>query len=701
MSDDPAAREAQRHALIRDFAANRWEAHQILFSHRHPDESCEAHHEIVKLIYGPSARQGIEGFRGIAKSTLLEEAAIIKKCYREFRNMVIVSASYSRAVDRLASIKREFELNWRLLELFGDQKGTTWQEGKIVFNDGSCIQALGRDQSMTGIKHLDWRPDAALIDDVEDADEVRSDAEREDTWDWFMKTFLPSLDDPVHSWVRVLGTRRGKGSLLERIETESGWPVAKFPIEHPDPVTGKRVATWASKFWLEKIDELRLLYRGKMDTFAEEYMCEATHAASRVFRAAMFQVVPRVPRWEAVYGFIDPASSVNRLSATTGWAVWSWVGSRLIVWDAGAERMLPDQITKLAFRLVVDFPNLVWLGHEVDALNQFLMQPLRLEQIRRGLAFIPFKPIRAISATKGRGKISFIEGLQQFYSAGEVEHAKPLPDLEAQLMSFPYPPIDVPNALAYAQLMRPGLLVFDNFDEENVVESLEPAPDKPLFLAGNADKGVVTAVLLQRAGGELRIFADWIVEGAPSDLISDIHAEASLMAETGRWEVHDELGDPDQPYKMPIRREVWARLPLRWIVPAWHRETWQNVGLMQAIRAIPQGVSAAEGGAERGRPALAAMLSQHQKGRPKVLVSPNARWTLRSLTGGYARAIGRGGVADAQPEPGIYRTLMEGIEAFCAVGAAIEQQSDSPNQQPVAYDRRGVPYASAMPARGR
>ena len=695
---DAADRDGERHAAIRFFAEDRWQAHEILFRHRHPEQSCEAHREIVRLIHGPQPRQGIEGFRGIAKSTLLEEAAIIKKCYREFRNLVIVGASYSRAVDRLASIKREFELNWRIAEMFGDQKGPTWQEGKIVFSDGSCIQALGRDQSMTGMKHLDWRPDAALGDDIEDPDEVRSEAEREDTWDWLMQTFLPSLDDPLTSWVCLLGTRRGKGSMMERIETEARWPVAKFPIEYPDKVTGERVATWPSKFPLEKIDALRSLYRGKMDTYSEEFMCEATHAASRVFRSGMFRMVPRSPRWEAVYGFIDPASSVNRQSATTGWAVWSWVGNRLIVWAAGAERLLPDQVISLAFRLITEY-NLVWLGVERDALNQFLMQPLRQEQLRRGLAFVPLKAVAALSATKGRGKINFIEGLQPFFAAGEVEFATPLPDLEAQLLSFPYPPIDVPNALAYAQLMRPGILVYDNFEEANIVESLEPAPDKPLYLAGNAEKGVVTAALLQRANGELRIFADWIVEGVPADLIADIHKEAALLAETGRWEEHDELGEPDQPYKLPIRREVWARLPLRWIVPAFHRDTWQNVGLMQAIRAIPQGVSAADGGTERGRPALAAMLREHQKGRPKVLVSPNARWTLRALTGGFARVVGRGGVADPQPEPGIYRTLMEGIESFCAIGAGIERQEQS--QQPVAYDRRGVPYESAMPARSR
>ncbi len=686
---------------VQHFYANRWHAHQIIFKHRHPEESCLAHREIVRLIHSPHARQGIEGFRGLAKSTLIEEAAVLRKCFREFRNMVIVGSSYTRAVDRLVAIKREFEINPTLAELFGELKTSapTWQEGKIAFADGSCIQALGRDQSMTGMKHLDWRPDAALIDDLEDPEEVRGDEGRERTWDWFLETLLPSLDNPVGSWVRVLGTRRGKGSLPERLETEALWPVAKFPIEYPGDKPGERIATWPAKFPLEKIDVIRGLYRGKMDIYVQEFMCQATSARHQDFQRSMIRVQERPRSWEAAFGFIDPASSINRGSATTGWAVWSWVRNRLIVWGAGADRLLPDQIVKLAYDLLQRY-NLVWLGVERDALNQFLMQPLRQEQIRRGLAVVPLKPVPAFSGTRGGGKLAFIRGLQPFFAAGEVEFAEPLPDLEAQLLSFPYGPIDAPNALAYAQLLRPGALMYDNFTDENIVEGLQPMPGKPLFLAGNASEGgIVTAILLQRADGELRIFADWVREGPPSDLVADIHSEAALVAESGRWEERFELGDPDQPFTMPVRVESWASLPLRWVVPSRHRDTWQNVGLMQAIRAIPQGVSTADGGLERGRPGLQTMLAQNRRGRPRVLVSTFARWTLRAMTGGYARPILRGGVAAAQPEPGIYTTLMEALESFAAVGTAAETSEE--DRQPVAYNRDGVPYRSAMPARAR
>lgn len=678
-----------REELITTFATNRWLAHAALFRDRHPDESAPAHEQLVRKIYDPAPRMVIEGFRGFGKSTYLEEAAVLKAAFREFRNMVIVAASYSRACDRLASIKRILDQNEELTEIFGQLRGAIWQEGKITLAGDRCIQALGRDQSMLGIKYLDWRPDAVLVDDVEDPGEARSDNERTKTWDWFLKTFLPALADPHETWVRVLGTRRGKGSLPEQLE-DRGWPTVKFPVEYRHPETGERTATWPApaKFPLWKIDEIRnTMYRGDLDTYEQEYMCRPTSDAARLFRPEMIRVEPRVRSWQPVLSMYDPARTTNATSATTGKVVGSWVGRKLVIWESSGERWLPSELIDDLFSVNRRYGP-IWNGVEEDGLNEWILQPLRHEAVRRGV-FCPIKPMKA-----PRDKDRFIGQLQHFFNAGEIEFASEQPAFREQLLSFPFGPKDIPNAAAYFLRMRPGLPVFDGFDESCVVDDLEPIDGKPLFLAGNAEGGVVTAILALRAEGELRIFADWVREGSPDELVGQIHEEAALLAETGEW-VDREEWDAEQPYKLPVRRRGWLRLPIRWVVPAKHLDTWNNVGLMQAIRRIPQGVSAADGGAERGRPLIAALLAQRHRDMPRLQVSPNARWTLRALSGGYARAIGQAGIAEAQPESGFYRTLIEGLEAFCAIGQTA--QATPENQQPVAYTRSGVAYRSAIP----
>jgi hypothetical protein len=683
-------------ALIREFSEDRWRAHHYLFRHRHRDESPAAHRDLVQHIHGPAARLNVEGFRGFGKTTLLEECAIIGALYGEFHNGVVVAASLPRAMDRLEAIRHEIEGNPLIAGIWGEQRFQVRQDVKVVLSNGVCIQALGRDQSMMGIKYRDWRPDFALIDDVEDPEERRTDVDRLGTWHWLIRTFLPSLDDQVGTPVRALGTRRGKNSLPERLEA-AGWRTLKYPIEYRDE-HGEPRATWPARFGLGKIAAIRADYRGDMHTWAQEYMCEAYSEADRVFSVAALRVEPRVrASYQPVYAMYDPARSTGASSATTGIAVWSWVRNRLVFWELRAEQWLPDQIIADLFRVDREFGP-VWLGFEENGLNEWAKQPIRAEMMRRRV-MLPLLPVNA-----PRGKDGFIMGLQPYVKAGEVEFAGVQSDFRVALEQFAnFMPgrrggrIDAPNAAAYALLLRPGAPVYD-FPEDAVVEGLEAMEGVPLYLAANSDGAVVTAALVQRAEGEVRILADWIREGAPAEVAGEIHAEAALMAETARFEAKEEY-DEAQPYKLPVSRRVSVRLPLRWVAPYRHTEVWNNVGLIQAIRAIPQSVSAApERAEEPGRIELVRLLDHRHRGRYLLSVGAAATWSCRAFAGGYARSVDTRGVSAARPDGGLYRLLMEGIEAFAGVGAGAQEKVE--DQQPMAYTRTGVPYKSAMPERG-
>lgn len=687
-------------ALLRHLRDDRWFAHRHLFAHRHQDESPEAHRELVAAINGPYARLSVEGFRGIGKSTYLEETAILKAVFREFHNMVIVGASLPRAADRLGAIKNEIEINpfFEYREdapersIFGKLRGEVWSNSQIVLANGVTIQAIGRDQSMTGMKFREWRPDAFLIDDIEDPEEKRTDSDREETWRWLMQTFFPSLDRPLATWGRFLGTRRGKNSLPERLE-RSGIKTVKFPVEYMDE-SGERRATWPAKFPLATIDALRATYAGDMDTYMQEYMCEATSAADRTFKREMFRLEPRIRSWEAVQVAIDPARTIRATSAATGWAAWSWMRNRLIVWASGAPIILPDEIVALAFDLAERFDP-VWVGIEQDGLAEFLLQPLRQEQVRRG-ATIPY---RGIMAPRDKKKEDFIRGLQPFFAAGEVIFAQPQPDLEAQLISFPSGKNDAANALAYALLMRPGAPIYDGFQQHHIVPDLSPGRS-PLFLAANATGAMTSAVLVQAEEGGLTILADWVFEGPPAERVADIAAAAALVADSSRMVARPRSWDAMLKGAAPEYAVRQGRIG--WVVPAHHNQRLANVGLMQAIRHLPAELRPASEGIA-GSLYLREALGRTAKGFPAVEISPAARWTLRGLAGGYTRAMIRGRLQD-YAEDGPYKVLMEGLEAFCGLVSVRRRagvdDADDDNRQVMRLDERtGVRYASAMPSR--
>jgi predicted phage terminase large subunit-like protein len=680
--------ESLKADLLEPFYRDRWYAHQLLFQHRHRDRSARVHRELVLALNAAHARQSIEGFRGLGKSTYVEETAVLKAIFQEFRFLLIVGASLTRAAERLYPIKIELLQNESLLALTGALNGDVWRDDKITLKNGVAIQAMGRDQSMTGIKHNDYRPDAVIIDDVEDPEEVRTDEQRAQTWNWLLKVLLPALDHPDRSWVRHLGTRRGSGSLPERLE-QAGWPVAKFPIEYLGQ-EGERRATWPAKFPLSAIDERRRLYAGDLETYLQEYMCEATSAAARVFARETMRFEARRRDWHAVYVMYDPARTTHKGSATTGKAVWSWLGRRLYIWELRAERWAPDEIVADILETNERWRP-TWIGVEKTGLNEWIMQPLR--QASRG-RILPLKGVEA-----PRGKLDFIRTLQPFFASGEVVfigEEEAYREAIQQFQTFPRGRIDAPNALAYAVLLRSGQPVYDGFSDENIVgDPGQWGDDNPLFFAAHHDGSVGVAVLCRRNHGQLCILADFVREGSPGDIVGDIAADAALVAGARRTGQRTIWGEGEDLYKLPLTIARSEAVDISWVVPPIHFERWRNTGLVQAIRQIP--AKAQQGGEPlAGRSQIADLITRRPHGEPGLVVSERASWTLRALAGGYARPLGRRGMAEGEAEQGVYRLLMEAVESFVGVGVATPSDE---TVQPIAYTKGGVAYRSAIPQR--
>ena len=651
-----------REDLILALGRDRRLAHATLFGHRHPDETPSFHYEAIDLWHSAHPRVLTEMFRGAGKSTLAEEAVVTMACLREVKNVVIGGENEPRAIERLASIKHEFETNDFIRELFGDLVGPTWAERKIILANGTIIHALGRGQSMRGTKYLDQRPDLFFGDDLEDEEAVSTPEARDKFMRWFMRVVMPALDP--HARVRIAGTRLDPESLVVKLASFPNWRCTRIPWEHKDPETGERRATWPARFPLAKIDQTRVEFEqaGDMNGYQREYMCEAIDPASQIFTSDMFKVEPVVRTWQAVYGFVDPARTTKlKTSATTGWAVWSWVANRLIVWDGGGSLWKPDEIVNKLFTLDEEYEP-VELGVEEDGLNEFIMQPIRHEQTRRGYML----PVRPMKAPREMNKESFIKGLQPFFRAGEVIFAKPLPELQAQFLSFPTGRIDGPNALAYALRMRPGAPVYDQFNTGNVAETLSVLPRAPLWLALNATPQYTTGVLCQLVDGAVQVLWDNVREGDPGAALVPLVQAASLHA--GR--------------------------SVTFVAGPRHFTDHDAIGIRGAARKVP--IELRIGAPELdGRDELRALLKLQVKGMPALRVAHQARWTLNALSGGYAYEVQRSGQLSDFTREGPHRTLMEGLETFAGLlrSAAV----DGENDRHYARTATGARYLTSLP----
>jgi len=663
-----------------------YEGHELLFGSSHEDSTPAFHRDLIADYWSDAPSRVLLGFRGSGKSTRAEEYLTLELLGGRYRSILIVGPSEQRAVEHLESVSRELQMNDGIRAVFGEPQITTLTQTKIVLRNGRSILAVGRGQNIRGIKQLGVRPELILVDDFEDEENVLTPEGRRAMLRWFLRALRLACHP---RWkVRVLATVMDADCvplLLSRLE---GWPVSRYPVSYVD-AEGNEVPLWPSRFSLEWITRTRAEYRalGELEGWRMEMECEAGLAAGeRVFRLEHRRVVLREHTYEATYCMYDPARTVGRKSSTTGKAVWSWHHRKLIVWDLEAHRWLPDEMVRDVVSTSERWDP-VWVGVEQNSLDEWLWTPLREEGERRGVV-VPYRRVNA-----PRDKLKFIEALQLKFEAGEVEFARePDPDVWSQFMGFPRPPIDAPNALAYALLLRPGRPLLSEFSEECIRADLGPLGFEPLIICVNAGDGWVTGVLVQVAGDRVRIIGDWAYEGLAEERAGELARQVGLAAEATEW--REVMVARGLEAKGPLTYRV-ARASPRWVAPAVHWEPWVNVGLTQALARVP--VRPRRGGEyDAGRSVLREGLERRGGGEPLVLVSTEARWTLRALAGGYC--LGRDGV---EAERGVYRILMEGLESGLAL--AWRGGEDAPEASERAnwvVDRGGRRYVSAMPARG-
>lgn len=618
--------------IIRKLRENRRLAHRMLFGEKHTHADAPFHGEMIDSFHAIHPYDVTEGFRGCAKSTTAEEGFVITALLKECKNGLVVAENEPLALEKLHAIKNQIENNEMIREIFGDQVGSVWTERRALLANGVMLQARGMGQAMRGTKYLDCRPDMVLMDDIETDETVSTLDQRNKVKRWVFKTMIPACDPNAR--IRWIGNRLHPEAILVETSKDPEWVHHRYPIEYID-TNGNRQASWVARFPLEWIDKKRASFARKamLNEFNQEYMCEARAEEEKAFSSEMVRVIPRSRVWEAVYGMFDPARTVKRTSAETGFACWSYVGNKLVVWDAWGKLLKPDEIINEMFT----FDNIyapVLIGFEGDGLNEWAAQPIRQAQITRRHAL----PLREAYAPKDRSKGDFIKSLQPFFKAGEVEFAKELPELREQILSFPTGKVDVLNALAYALRLKPGAPIYDEFTQDNIAENLLVSPRRPLYLILNATKTFVTGQLVQHGDG-IRVLADWVEDSEPSVGVSQIIRNASLETDGTR---------------------------LKLIAPPFHWDQWSNVGLRQAVARIPAEVRKA-GGQIEGKEELRRLFREFHKGLPGIIVSHEARWTLNGFSGGYCREYGKRGVLMDEAREGPYRTIMEGLESFAAM----------------------------------
>ena len=241
--------------------------------------------------------------RGHGKSTLVSIFyPLWLALFQKRQDITIISASETLAIEWLRKIKRELEINRKILAFFGDLKSDKWTENHIILNNARRvnIRARGVQGQIRG-----FRPDVLICDDLETNETVDSEEQRKKIKEWIFKDCLNTLL-PGGQFI-VIGTIIHPLSVLaDLLVADNGWEKRKYQAYRD----GKQEAGY--ELWTEMWGHEKLQRRKREIgswAFAAEYMNDPISDETAPIRESMFRYWKELPAQYSCVIAVDPAYS--------------------------------------------------------------------------------------------------------------------------------------------------------------------------------------------------------------------------------------------------------------------------------------------------------------------------------------------------------------------------------------------------------
>lgn len=415
---------------------------------------------IVKL--KSSVSQVIAASRGEAKSTYAMIFILYCICYNLKHYILFIQDVYEQAAIMIESIKAELEFNQRLKadfpEVFG--KSGVWKEGVFITKNNIKVHARGAGQKIRGLKHGAYRPDLALLDDMENDELVQNPSNRDKLENWLNKAVDNLGEAGAKFDIIYIGTILHYDSVLNRTINNPMWQhiIFKAIMQWPD-----NMPLWeeweeilrndgeieADKFyyshktamdkgailsWPDKRDLLYLMKkRAKIGhaAFDAEYQNDPLSGENATFTKFTFWSVLSEPL--LMYGAVDPSlGKSGRKGDPSAILVGGYnktVG-HLKLFEAAIKKRLPDKIISDMIYYQRKYNCVMWFVETVQ-----FQEFLRTEAIRRGK--LENVLLNCMPIAQNVDKDLRIQTLQPHVDGGFIEFLSNMTELIQQMKHWP------------------------------------------------------------------------------------------------------------------------------------------------------------------------------------------------------------------------------------------------------------------------
>lgn len=428
------------------------------------------HERLPAIVASPSGqRDAIAAPRGEAKSTVVSLVFVLWCVITGVKHYpIIIMDAFEQGAEMLEAIKAELEANPRLQSDFPEAFGRTgvWRIGVIVTANGAKIEAFGSAKKIRGRRHGPHRPDLAVLDDIENDENVATPAQRDKLQRFVTKGVL-SLGPPDDSMDAVLiGTVLHYDSVLSRFLAHPLWhrkvfkAIVKWPdrmdlwdrfeellLNGDDPNAGEAAARILYAEHQAEMDRgavvswpgvrplVQLMIKRARDgheAFDSEQQNDPIAGDDAPFAACISFWVNRLPEW-VFYGACDPSLGLKGASRDpSAILVGGYVRSAgvLDVVEAKIRKRTPDRIISDIIELQREFNCLMWAFESVQ-----FQEFARTELLKRSA--IAGVPVPAFGFKQHHDKTLRIEAMQPFVANKQIRLHSSQATLLQQLRHFP------------------------------------------------------------------------------------------------------------------------------------------------------------------------------------------------------------------------------------------------------------------------
>ncbi|MDD4901732.1 MAG: phage terminase large subunit [Patescibacteria group bacterium] len=240
----------------------------------------------------------IMAFRGSAKSTIFTLSypiwSILGKPQKKF--VIILGQTQRQARQHLINIRKELEGNELLRADLGpfQQIEDEWGSMSLVIPKYEArITAASMEQTIRGMKHMQYRPDLIICDDIEDLQSVKTKEGRDKIHQWISGEVIPAGDKSTK--IIFVGNLLHEDSLLMRIKEkiEAGEMNARLltvPL-----IDEANQITWTGKF--KNMDEIEIERKkiANESSWQREYLLRIISDQERVVHPEWIHYYDEIP----------------------------------------------------------------------------------------------------------------------------------------------------------------------------------------------------------------------------------------------------------------------------------------------------------------------------------------------------------------------------------------------------------------------